>query len=67
MTPMKTALRAIAIVAVSVCAGIGMAYLMDRVLHIRNKPVDLFMTFAAAVATGVALLRLGKSNRQARP
>lgn len=64
---MKTALRAVAIVAISVGAGIGMAYLLDRELQIRNKPVLFFTPFAAAVATGVALLRIGKSNRQARP
>ena len=64
---MRTALRAFAIVAISVCAGIGTAYLVDRGLKIRNKPVDLVLPFAAAVATGVALLRLDKSNRQPRP
>jgi len=57
---MKAALRAVAIVVISVCAGIGMAYLVDRGLRIRSKPVVLFMPFAAAVATGVALLRIGK-------
>ena len=57
---MKAALRAAAIVFISVSAGIGMANLVDRSLKIRSKPVLLFMPFAAAVATGVALLRIGK-------
>jgi hypothetical protein len=60
---MTTALRAVAIVAISVCAGIGATYLSEagvKTLGSRNKPVELFIPFAAAVATGLALLRIGK-------
>ena len=60
---MKAALRAVAIVAISVCAGIGVAYLSDAAFKNmggRNKAVELFIPFAAAVSTGLALLRVGK-------
>jgi hypothetical protein len=64
---MKTALHAVAIVIIAVCAGIGTAYLADRVLQIKSKPVVLAAPFAAAVATAITLLRAGKPKRPSSP